>query len=263
MPADFLDLAGRDVLVMGVANRRSVAWHVAQVLTDAGARVIYAVRSPERAESVRQMVGSDAVIITCDVQQPADIQRLATEVASVTDTLHGVVHSIAFADYSAGWLPFHETPRSAFLQAVDISCFSLVAVSNALSDLLDPDHGSVVTISISTTRMTAENYGYMAPVKAALGPCANRSPNQAWILWLLSMYRGSSVVSPRSRTAHADASRQASVISSGAICCSRVRRSGLCWDGGPGLAASSTAVTRRTPHRPFRWDPGQVGRQSS
>ena len=168
MPADFLDLAGRDVLVMGVANRRSVAWHVAQVLTDAGARVIYAVRSPERAESVRQMVGSDAVIITCDVQQPADIQRLATEVASVTDTLHGVVHSIAFADYSAGWLPFHETPRSAFLQAVDISCFSLVAVSNALSDLLDPDHGSVVTISISTTRMTAENYGYMAPVKAAL-----------------------------------------------------------------------------------------------
>ena len=84
MPADFLDLAGRDVLVMGVANRRSVAWHVAQVLTDAGARVIYAVRSPERAESVRQMVGSDAVIITCDVQQPADIQRLATEVASVT-----------------------------------------------------------------------------------------------------------------------------------------------------------------------------------
>ena len=168
MPADFLDLAGRDVLVMGVANRKSVAWHVAQMLTDAGARVIYAVRSPERAESVRQMVGSDAVIITCDVQQPADIQRLATEVASVTDTLHGVVHSIAFADYSAGWLPFHETPRSAFLQAVDISCFSLVAVSNALSDLLDPDHGSVVTISISTTRMTAENYGYMAPVKAAL-----------------------------------------------------------------------------------------------
>ena len=168
MPADFLDLAGRDVLVMGVANRRSVAWHVAQMLTDAGGRVIYAVRSAERAETVRELAGSDAVVITCDVQQPADIQRLATEVASVSDRLHGVVHSIAFADYSAGWLPFHETPRAAFLEAVDISCFSLVAVSNALRDLLDPDHGSVVTISISTTRMTAENYGYMAPVKAAL-----------------------------------------------------------------------------------------------
>ncbi len=168
MPADFLDLAGRDVLVMGVANRKSVAWHVAKLLTEAGARVIFGVRNAERAESVRDLVGGDAVVIDCDVERPEDIQRLATEVASVTERLHGVVHSIAFADYSDGWLPFHETPRAAFLQAVDISCFSLVAVSNALRDLLDPDHGSVVTVSISTTRMTAENYGYMAPVKAAL-----------------------------------------------------------------------------------------------
>ena len=167
MPVDFLDLAGRDVLVMGVANRRSVAWHVAQLLTEAGARVIFGVRNAKRAESVRDLVGADAVVINCDVERPEDIQRLATEVASVTERLHGVVHSIAFADYSDGWLPFHETPRAAFLQAVDVSCFSLVAVSNALRDLLDPDHGSVVTVSISTTRMTAENYGYMAPVKAA------------------------------------------------------------------------------------------------
>jgi enoyl-[acyl-carrier protein] reductase I len=75
---------------------------------------------------------------------------------------------VAFADYSAGWLPFHQTPRSAFLQAVDISCFSLIALSNAFREQLDPQTGSVVTISISTTRMAAENYGYMAPVKAAL-----------------------------------------------------------------------------------------------
>lgn len=168
MPADFLDLTGRDVLVMGVANRKSVAWHVAQVLADAGARVIFGVRSDERAETVRKLAGDDAVVIRCDVEQPEDIERLAREVADVSDRLHGIVHSIAFADYSSGWLPFHETPRAAFLQAIDISCYSLVAVSNVLSDLLDPDHGSVVTISISTTRMTSENYGYMAPVKAAL-----------------------------------------------------------------------------------------------
>ncbi len=168
MPADFLDLTGRDVLVMGVANRKSVAWHVAQVLADAGARVIFGVRSDERAEAVRNLAGDDAVVIRCDVEQPEDIERLAREVADVSDRLHGIVHSIAFADYSSGWLPFHETPRAAFLQAIDISCYSLVAVSNVLSDLLDPDHGSVVTISISTTRMTSENYGYMAPVKAAL-----------------------------------------------------------------------------------------------
>ncbi len=168
MPADFLDLAGRDVLVMGVANRKSVAWHVACDLTQAGARVIYSVRSQERADTVHQLAGDDARVIICDVESPDDIERLATEVTACTDRLHGLVHSIAFADYSAGWLPFHQTPRAAFLQAVDISCFSLVAVSNALKDLLDPDHGSVVAISISTTRMASENYGYMAPVKAAL-----------------------------------------------------------------------------------------------
>jgi enoyl-[acyl-carrier protein] reductase I len=63
--------------------------------------------------------------------------------------------------------PFHETSRRAFLQAVDISCYSLIALSNALKDLLTPA-ASVVTISISTTQMASESYGYMAPIKAAL-----------------------------------------------------------------------------------------------
>jgi enoyl-[acyl-carrier protein] reductase I len=63
--------------------------------------------------------------------------------------------------------PFHETPKRAFLRAMDISCYSLMAVSNALKELLEPD-ASVVTVSISTTRMASENYGYMAPIKAAL-----------------------------------------------------------------------------------------------
>ena len=85
MPADFLDLTGRDVLVMGVANRKSVAWHVAQVLTNAGARVIYAVRSDERAETVRTLAGSDAAVICCDVERPEEIERLAEEVISVWD----------------------------------------------------------------------------------------------------------------------------------------------------------------------------------
>jgi len=72
-------------------------------------------------------------------------------------------------NHSAGGYvrPFHETPKKAFLQAVDISCFSLISLSNALKDLFDPD-ASVVTLSISTTRMASENYGYMAPIKAAL-----------------------------------------------------------------------------------------------
>ena len=79
----------------------------------------------------------------------------------------GLVHSIAFADYEGGFKPFHETPKKSFLRTVDISCYSLMNVANAFKDLFEDD-ASVVTISISTTRMASEKYGFMAPVKAAL-----------------------------------------------------------------------------------------------
>ena len=166
MVADFLQLAGKRVLVMGVANRKSVAWHISRVLVEAGAEVVYAVRSEERRQQIRNLTG-DADVHVCDVEHEDQIDRLAADLAARYDILHGFVHSIAFADYEDGMKAFHETPKRAFLRAFDISCFSLVAVSNALKELLAPD-ASVVTISISTTRMASENYGYMAPIKAAL-----------------------------------------------------------------------------------------------
>lgn len=166
MPADFLQLDGKTILVMGLANKKSVAWHISRVLVEAGARVAHVVRSPERREQVQPLVGGDDVFV-CDVEHPDQIERLAHDVAARYDRLDGLVHSIAFADYAEGPRPFHETPKGDFLRAVDISCYSLVSVSNALKDLLATD-ASVVTVSISTTRMAAENYGFMAPVKAAL-----------------------------------------------------------------------------------------------
>ena len=164
---DFLGLRGQPILVCGLANRKSVAWHVGQLLTEAGADVLWTVRSEARREQTKKLTGDQPVYL-CDVEHQDQIDRLAKQIASDRGRLRGLVHSIAFADYSAGWNPFHKTPRSAFLQAVDISCFSLIALSNALQPQLDAEKGSVVTVSISTTRMAAENYGYMAPVKAAL-----------------------------------------------------------------------------------------------
>ena len=166
MSSDFLQLAGKRILVMGVANRKSVAWHVSRVLVDAGAEVIYAVRNEARREQVRQLVG-EAPVLVCDVEFEDQIDRLARELSERYDALHGFVHSIAFADYDEIARPFHETQKHDFLRAFDISCFSLVAVSNALKAVFAPD-AAVVTISISTTRMASENYGYMAPIKAAL-----------------------------------------------------------------------------------------------
>lgn len=167
MPADFLQLTGKTILVFGVANRKSVAWHVAELLRAAAARVIYVVRSEARKASLLKWI-PQAEVLCCDVADAAQIEQLREEVRQLSPQIHGFVHSIAFADYSAGWLPFHETPRGAFLQALDISCYSFIALANTLRELIDPQQGAAVTISISTTRMAAENYGYMAPIKAAL-----------------------------------------------------------------------------------------------
>lgn len=167
MPADFLQIAGKTFLVCGVANRKSVAYHVSRVLVEADAQVVYAVRSEARRDSLKKLLGDQAEIHVCDVEFQDQIDRLAADVAARHPVLHGLLHSIAFADYGEGPKPFHETSRQAFLRAVDISCYSLVALANAFQRHFDPQ-ASVVAVSISTTRMAAENYGFMAPVKAAL-----------------------------------------------------------------------------------------------
>jgi len=159
-------MSGKTFLVMGVANKKSVAFAIAKQIEQAGGEVIYAVRSEARRDSLSKLL-ADRRLIVCDVEQQEDIEAMAAELQRDNVTLAGVVHSIAFADYSDGIRPFHETTRRQFLQAIDISAFSLVAVCNAIKDQLAND-ASVVTIGISTTRMASESYGFMAPIKAAL-----------------------------------------------------------------------------------------------
>jgi enoyl-[acyl-carrier protein] reductase I len=163
---DFLQLTGKSILIFGVANRKSVAWHISRVLAEAGARCVYVVQNDDVRTNVAKLLGDEEIHV-CDVEHEDQIARLRQELAERGERFHGMVHSLAFADFSEGVRPFHETSKKAFLQAVDISCFSLISLSNALRDLFTPD-ASVVTISISTTRMASESYGYMAPIKAAL-----------------------------------------------------------------------------------------------
>lgn len=163
---DFLGLNGKTVLVMGVANKKSVAFRIARILEQAGAEVIYSVRSESRKESLSKILTGRRVLV-CDVEKQTEIDSLADQLRSAQISLAGLVHSIAFADYPEGIRPFHETTRAQFLQAIDISAFSLTSVCNALKDVFARD-AAVVTIGISTTRMASESYGFMAPIKAAL-----------------------------------------------------------------------------------------------
>ena len=165
---DFLELSDKNIVVFGLANKKSVACAIAQVLTEAGARLIQVVRSDERARTARKLFPQSAVFC-CDVEDEANIVRVRDEIATYLNgaPVHGIAHSIAFANYAEGMRPFHATPKADFLQAMDISCFSFISIANHFRELLAKD-AALVTISISTTRMAAENYGYMAPVKAAL-----------------------------------------------------------------------------------------------
>jgi enoyl-[acyl-carrier protein] reductase I len=163
---DFLGLTGKTLLVFGVANRKSVAYHVGRLLAEAGANVVYVVRTVERREAVAKILPHSEIYV-CDVEHDDQIARLRDELRPKQPVFHGLFHSIAFADYDTAPRPFHETSKKAYLRSMDVSCYSLVAITREFKDLLAPD-ASVVTVSISTTRMASENYGFMAPVKAAL-----------------------------------------------------------------------------------------------
>jgi enoyl-[acyl-carrier protein] reductase I len=163
---DFLQIAGKAFLIFGVANRKSVAFHVGKTLAEAGAEVVYVVRSEERKQQLTPLLKS-ARIFVCDVEFEDQIARVKEEIASTGLQFHGLLHSIAFADYSGGMKPFHETGKAQFLRTFDVSCYSFIALANAFREQLAPT-ASVVTVSISTTRMASENYGFMAPIKAAL-----------------------------------------------------------------------------------------------
>jgi len=161
---DFLGIQNKVFLIAGVANKKSVAYFSAKTLIEQGARCLFSVQREEQKEAVQKLFPNSPIII-CDVENAEQLKILATQVKKHTDKLDGLLHSLAFANFSEGVKPFIETKREDYLQAAQISSFSLVEMSQALKELFTPD-ASIVTISISNTKATS--YGYLGPIKAML-----------------------------------------------------------------------------------------------
>lgn len=155
---DFLGVQGKTYYIAGVANKKSVAYFTAKTLIENGAKCIFSVQREEQIDPVKKLF-SDSEIFVFDVENGKDLTH------KINQKIDGFVHSLAFANFSEGPKPFHETKREDYLQAAQISCFSLVEMSNQLKDLFNPN-ASIVTISISNTRATS--YGYLGPIKAML-----------------------------------------------------------------------------------------------
>jgi len=160
----FLQLEGKTFLISGVANKKSVAYFSAKTLLEEGAKCIFSIQKEEQRAQLEKLF-PNAPVVVCDVESTADLDKLPVEINKHADHIDGLLHSLAFANFSEGLQPFHLTKREDYLQAAQISSFSLVEMCRVLNPLFT-SNASVVTISISNTRATS--YGYLGPIKAML-----------------------------------------------------------------------------------------------
>jgi enoyl-[acyl-carrier protein] reductase I len=163
-------LAGKTALILGVANRWSLAYAIAQAFTREGARLILTYQGDRQKLTVEEMAADLKAhqTLPCDVTQDDQLARLANELKSQGTVLNSVVHSIAFGDLSR---PLAETTRDAFAQAMDISAYSLVAVAHQTAPFMAPKDqggGSILTLTYLGATRVVQNYNVMGVAKAAL-----------------------------------------------------------------------------------------------
>jgi enoyl-[acyl-carrier protein] reductase I len=159
-----MDFKDKWIFIAGIANKKSVAFHTAKLLQQNGASLILSAQNDKNLDQINKFF-PDTPSFILDVENEDDISKIKKEIKKHTSEIHGFLHSLAFANFSEGPKPFHETNRKDYLQACQISAFSFTEISNQLKDLFSKD-ASAVTVSISSTKATS--YGYLGPIKAML-----------------------------------------------------------------------------------------------
>jgi len=164
-------LAGKKFVIMGVANKRSIAWGIAQSLHNAGATLIFTYQGERFKKSVEELVetlGQEKnYLISCDVQNDEDIEQAFNQIKEQVGTIHGLAHCIAFAKKEELEGEYVNTSREGYALAHDISAYSLVAVAKAAKPLMT-EGGSIVTMTYLGGERVVTNYNVMGVAKAAL-----------------------------------------------------------------------------------------------
>jgi enoyl-[acyl-carrier protein] reductase I len=163
-------LEGKLGVVFGVANKRSIAWAIAQAWHKAGARLAFTYQGERLKENVEELAGTfgpDTLLIQCDVSKDEDIARVFTEVGQKFGKLHLLLHSVAFAPREALEGEFVNTTRDAFRMAHDISAYSLVALARSAVPLM-PEGGSIVAMTYYGAEKVVPHYNVMGVAKASL-----------------------------------------------------------------------------------------------
>lgn len=162
-------LKDKSTLVLGLANRWSIAYAIAQAFRREGAILILTYQGERQKDTVEELAEElgAARVLSCDVTQDADLSRLSEILRAEGESLDAVVHSIAFANKEDLSRPFVETSRTGFLLAHEVSAYSLVAVANAVAPLMQ-NGGSITTLSYLGATRVMTNYNVMGVAKAAL-----------------------------------------------------------------------------------------------
>lgn len=157
-------------IVFGVANKRSIAWAIAQAWHKAGAKLAFTYQGERLKENVEELAGTfgaDTLILPCDVTKDEDIARVFSEVGQKFGRLDLMLHSVAFAPKDALEGEFVNTSREAFRIAHDVSAYSLVALARGAAPLMT-NGGSIVAMTYYGAEKVVPHYNVMGVAKAAL-----------------------------------------------------------------------------------------------
>src|ERR687891_383558 len=165
------DFAGKHGLIVGVANKRSIAWAIAQATANRGARLAltYQGRFEEHVNELSQGLAQPPLVLPCDVSSDADIAAVFARIEQEFGGLDFVVHGAAFAPREEISSPFTNTSREGFRIALDISAYSLIALTRGAMPLMEKrGGGSVVTLTYLGSDRVFPNYNVMGAAKASL-----------------------------------------------------------------------------------------------
>ncbi|RLQ97168.1 enoyl-ACP reductase FabI [Falsibacillus albus] len=167
-----LSLENKSFIVMGVANKRSIAWGIARSLHEAGANLVFTYAGERLEKSVRDLASSlnpEYMVIPCDVTNDEEIEKSFADIKAKVGAVHGIAHCIAFAKKEELNGEYMNTTRDGFLMAQNISSYSLTAVAKAAQKLeLMNQGGSIVTLTYLGGERVLENYNVMGVAKASL-----------------------------------------------------------------------------------------------
>lgn len=164
-------LQGKNILIMGVANHRSIAWGIAQSLSKAGANLIFTYQGDRLKKNVEELAKTldqpEQILLPCDVTNDEEVATLFNSIKERVGVLHGLAHCIAFAKSEDLEGEFVNTSREGFALAHDISAYSLVTVAKGARELMT-EGGSIVTMTYLGGERVMTNYNVMGVAKAAL-----------------------------------------------------------------------------------------------